>query len=117
MAKIHHVVPGTDTDLGWTFVAGDTGHIATGDTIASVTSVKAYDHEGVEVAGVFAASPAPSVDDDSLTALARCNPSAVTFTTDRTLWVEVIAESTNGDTVVWTDEDGERPRLRINARP
>lgn len=118
MAKIHRVLPGVSTDLGWTFVAHDqNGHIAADDTIASVTSVKAYDGDGAEVTGVFAETPVPSVGDDGLTVYARCSPAVASFTEDVTLWVEVLCETTNSETVMWTDNRGERPRLWINARP
>jgi len=116
--RIHRVLPGEATDIGWTFVAHDLrGHIKAGETIASVVSVKAYDSDGNEVTGVFADTPAPSVDSDGLTVLARCSPSVATFTEDVTLAVEVTALSSAGETVIWTDMREERPRLWINARP
>lgn len=54
---------------------------------------------------------------DGLTVYARCSPSVETFTEDVTLWVEVLCETTAGETVMWADQRGERPRLWINARP
>lgn len=118
MARVHKVVPGTDTDLSWVFTADDdSGQLRTGETVSSVDSVVAYDADGGAVTGVFAESPAPSVGDDDLTVTARCAPSSATFTEDVTLWVEVTVTTDTDRTVVWLDSRGERPRLHINARP
>jgi len=117
MAKIHRVIPGADTDLSWVYTADDDeGQLRTGETIASVDSVNVYDADGNEVEGVFAETPAPSVD--GLTVTARCKPAVATFTADATLYEEVLVTTSTGRSgVPWLDRRGERPRLWINARP
>lgn len=125
MAKIHRVVPGIETDVTWLFLADDErGQIRTGETIASVESVRAYDSEGEEVEGVFAEAPAPSAGDatthaglSAIPVTARVSLSAETFATDLTLYVEVIVTTDTGRQAMYLDARGERPRLWINARP